>query len=501
MLQTATEYAFLSGHYRRADRLMLPLLWAMFAMTLFLAPWWNTWTLAYTLGLAFAAFPTALILLKPGSRMTRLSVGVSFMLFSALHIHQSMGVTELHFGIFVLLAVLLCYRDWLVIVTAAGVAALHHLSFNYLQGLGWNTICFAEPGFGRVLAHAAYVVVETAVLSYIAVWLQREAVQEAELQQLVSRLSVQQDGSVNLAIDEDYESEGAWVLAGALQEVRTAVERVRGAAWLSHALLGRIGQHGAAVQEGADRQAALADGAARAMEEINRVSRQNVALAEKTVDQAREVSRRVEEGGEVMRESVATMDRISESSAQISSITDVIDGIAFQTNILALNAAVEAARAGEAGRGFAVVASEVRSLAQRSAGAAKEIRALIETSSQQVEQGSARIHRAQQVMAGLLQEVRELGVALEESRGSSERQSALIDELAMRVQQICEIARDNQGVMGQASAAVSRLEQATEGLVESVQIFNVENERPHQRGRGLTAVAAVALPSSAIGAA
>src|SRR5690606_19086564 len=275
----------------------------------------------------------------------------------------------------------------------------------------------------------------------------------------------------------------------------------RGAAWLSHDLLGRIGQHGAAVQEGADRQAALADGAARAMEEINRVSRQNVALAEKTVDQAREVSRRVEEGGEVMRESVATMDRISESSAQISSITDVIDGIAFQTNILALNAAVEAARAGEAGRGFAVVASEVRSLAQRSAGAAKEIRALIETSSQQVEQGSARIHRAQQVMAGLLQEVRELGVALEESRGSSERQSALIDELAMRVQQICEIARDNQGVMGQASAAVSRLEQATEGLVESVQIFNVENERPHQRGRGLTAVAAVALPSSAIGAA
>ena len=151
----------LVAQYKQADKIMLPVLWLLFIMGLGLAPWYDTWKMAVLVGGAFALVPTLLMYFSPGSRLTRVVVAAALMMFCALHIQQAMGVTELHFGIFVLLAVLLCYRDWLVIVVAAGVIALHHLTFNYFQQLGYGTICFTEPGFGRVLAHAGYVVAET----------------------------------------------------------------------------------------------------------------------------------------------------------------------------------------------------------------------------------------------------------------------------------------------------------------------------------------------------
>lgn len=177
-------------------------------------------------------------------------------------------------------------------------------------------------------------------------------------------------------------------------------------------LLARISEVNKQVADGADKQACMSDEAVGAMRDIMQAGKEGVDRAASALLKAEEVSLLVRSGGNVMRESVVTMDGISESSSRIAQITDVIDGIAFQTNILALNAAVEAARAGPEGRGFAVVAGEVRSLAQRSAQAAKEIRELIETSSRQVEQGSARIQSAEQVMMQLLGGVEELKSSL-----------------------------------------------------------------------------------------
>lgn len=150
--------SYLAGSYRQADRLMLVIVWLLFAMSLALSTLHDTWGWALVVGLPAAGIPSLLARLLPGSRATRLAVAISLMVFTALHIHQAAGISEAHFGVFVLLAFLLCYRDYTVILTAAGVIALHHLSFNYLQELGFGVHCLTEPGIVTVRDRADFVV-------------------------------------------------------------------------------------------------------------------------------------------------------------------------------------------------------------------------------------------------------------------------------------------------------------------------------------------------------
>ncbi|MBC7501943.1 MAG: chemotaxis protein, partial [Herminiimonas sp.] len=192
--------ASLRTHYRQADRVMLFILWGLFVMALALSGLHDTLMWALAVGLPAAAIPTVLILQNGGARSTRVIVAVALMVFAALHIHQAAGMSELHFGIFVLLAFLLCYRDWSVIATAAVVIALHHFSFDYLQAKGYGVMCLTRPGIGIILIHAGYVIAETAVLCYLAILLQRDAMQAAELETTVTRLT-SEAGTIDLRND------------------------------------------------------------------------------------------------------------------------------------------------------------------------------------------------------------------------------------------------------------------------------------------------------------
>jgi methyl-accepting chemotaxis protein len=150
----------------RADRLMVGVLWCLAILSFALAPWHHTWAGALGVGIPAAVIPSFMAYAWPGSLATRMTVAAMLMVFCALNIHQAYGMIELHFGIFVCLAFLLCYRDWRPIVFGAAVTAVHHLSFNYFQELGYGVLCFTKTGLGIVFAHAAYVVAETALLSY-----------------------------------------------------------------------------------------------------------------------------------------------------------------------------------------------------------------------------------------------------------------------------------------------------------------------------------------------
>ncbi|MFL6661117.1 MAG: methyl-accepting chemotaxis protein, partial [Rhizobacter sp.] len=180
-------------------------------------------------------------------------------------------------------------------------------------------------------------------------------------------------------------------------------------------------------------------------------------------------------GGNVVAQVVDTMKGINESSKKIADIIGVIDGIAFQTNILALNAAVEAARAGEQGRGFAVVAAEVRSLAQRSAGAAKEIKTLIGASVERVSQGSVLADQAGATMNEVVTAIRRVTDIMAEISTASAEQSAGVAQVGAAVHKMDETTQQNAALVQQSAAAAQSLKSQAQSLVEAVSVFELHH--------------------------
>ena len=222
-----------------------------------------------------------------------------------------------------------------------------------------------------------------------------------------------------------------------------------------------------------EQQAASLEETAASMEQLASTVKQNADNARQANQLAASASDVAERGGSAVSEVVSTMQEISASSRKISEIVSVIDGIAFQTNILALNAAVEAARAGEQGKGFAVVAGEVRSLAQRSAQAAKEIKGLIEDSVTKVGAGSQQVERAGATMQEIVASVKRVTDIMGEISAASEEQSSGIDQVNRAVSQMDEVTQQNAALVEEAAAAAGSLQEQAQRLAEAVSVFKI----------------------------
>ncbi|BAL94250.1 methyl-accepting chemotaxis protein [Rubrivivax gelatinosus] len=257
-------------------------------------------------------------------------------------------------------------------------------------------------------------------------------------------------------------------LAKIVAEVRESADSV---ATASH----EIAHGNADLSARTEQQASALQQTAASMEQLNATVRQNADNATQANQLAAAASSVATEGGSMVGQVVQTMDGISESSRRITEIINVIDGIAFQTNILALNAAVEAARAGEQGRGFAVVAGEVRTLAQRSAEAAREIKTLIGTSVERVEAGNALVHQAGSKMDEVLASIRRVADIVGEISSASAEQSDGVSQVGDAVAQMDQATQQNAALVEESAAAAESLRTQARQLVEVVAVFRLAN--------------------------
>jgi len=457
---------------RTADRLMLAAV-AVSALIASAIGWqYDQLGTALLVGGLITALGAAATLSAPGTLGSRLVLACALMGMTALHIQLGRGTLEFHFGVFVTLGMLLVYRDWRPIVAAAGLIAVHHIAFDRLQAAGVGVYCMAAPDFLKVVLHAVYVVVQTGFEIYMALLMRQAALAGDEMASLVDHMG---SGDL-LALDVDrvpVRTALGQSLRQALLRLNTAMVSVSQSAGSIQVASNEVATGSADLSQRTEQTASSLQQTASSMEQLTGNVRQSAEAASTANQLASSAVAAAQRGGQVVQQVVANMDGINQSSQRIADIIGTIDGIAFQTNILALNAAVEAARAGEQGRGFAVVAGEVRSLAQRSAEAAREIKTLIGASVERVASGSRLVQDAGTMMGEIVSGIQRVSDVIAEISAATSEQSSGIGQVNRAVSQLDGMTQQNAALVEESAAAAESLKDQAGQLARVIQAFRL----------------------------
>jgi methyl-accepting chemotaxis protein len=338
----------------------------------------------------------------------------------------------------------------------------------------------AAASYEKARAMLLALVLAALVAGALAAWLITRSITRPLAQAVqVARTVAAGDLSMQIAVDRHDETGQLLQALKAMNDsLRRVVGQVRASSDSIATASGQIASGNADLSQRTEEQASNLQQTAASMEQLTGTVAQNAETARQAALLAASASSVAAQGGSVVEQVVGTMEQITASSRRIADIISVIDGIAFQTNILALNAAVEAARAGEHGKGFAVVASEVRSLAQRSASAAKEIKDLIGDSVDKVDEGSRLVADAGSTMQDIVGQVQRVAALIEVISHATQEQSTGIAQVGTAVNQLDEVTQQNAALVEESAAAADSLRQQAGELVRAVGVFRLGAETP-----------------------
>jgi len=451
----------------QGDRIMACICWLLCLFSAGFAPAYNTWIPCLCGAVPLAALVTLLALRRPGTLLTRLTVGFVFMSYAAIFIHQYHGLIEMHFSVFVLLAFLLFYRDWRPVCLAALTIAGHHLLFSQLQMRGFPIFVFPMGhSCSMVWVHAAFVAFQTACLVYLGEIIRKEALEQAAITALGNMTAE------NRLID--LSAAGKHLSPGLKRFLEVTQNAVNGAGTVSE----RIGSVSLQMSDNAKRLSQQGLLQKSATTDVLQTLRTMTKARSGIVSDCEQVANVVESSSTILQEGRATIaqtvkrmamlghsvadveqqiEDLHKESARIESIIHIISEIADQTALLALNAAIEAARAGEFGAGFNVVAKEVRDLSSRTLTSLAEAQSV-------VDEVRSRTANARLAAERCRDEATRGGQQVGEAEAALSRAAMLLPDIVQRTTAVIQVAEDHETI---SIGMAAQLDSVGEAILKS----------------------------------